>query len=189
MKKPTALMTALTLLMITNPIVTLAGDEATTVQKAKEIAKMFGGQLKGELETAMQTGGALAAVEVCHQRAPAIAKTLSDQHQATVYRTSLKPRSVAPQDWEIKMLEQFNERVAKGEEIASMDAYQIVQQGDQQVMRYMKAVGTMPVCLSCHGTNISPELQAKLTALYPNDKAVGYEAGQLRGAFSIQLPL
>jgi hypothetical protein len=163
--------------------------QAAKLSEAKEIAKVFGGQLKGELEAAMKAGGSMSAVEVCKQRAPAIAQELSVKHQAQVYRTSLKPRSIPPQAWELSMLEQFNARLAKGEEITSIDGYEVAKEGDKTVLRYMKAVGVMPVCLNCHGTDISPDLQAKISALYPNDKATGYSAGQIRGAFSIQLPM
>jgi hypothetical protein len=47
----------------------------------------------------------------------------------------------------------------------------------------MKAIPTAPLCLTCHGTAIEPRLQAELTALYPQDLATGYQAGELRGAF------
>jgi hypothetical protein len=40
------------------------------------------------------------------------------------------------------------------------------------------------MCTACHGTpeQISPEVKAKLDQLYPNDKAVNYKPGELRGA-------
>lgn len=155
-----------------------ANDEAAKLNEAKEIAKSFGGQLKGELEAAMKAGGPMSAVEVCKQRAPAIAQELSAKHQGDVHRTSLKPRATAPQAWEVTMLEQFNARLAKGEEITSIDAYEVVKEGDKSTLRYMKAVGTMPVCLTCHGSQVSPELQAKISALYPNDQATGTQQGK-----------
>jgi len=41
-----------------------------------------------------------------------------------------------------------------------------------------------PMCVACHGgpEQISPEVKSKLSELYPNDKAVNYQPGQLRGA-------
>ena len=54
----------------------------------------------------------------------------------------------------------------------------------------MKAIGTAEKpCLTCHGSNIKPELAAKINSLYPEDKATGYKAGELRGAFTIMQPL
>ncbi|HSV28201.1 MAG TPA: DUF3365 domain-containing protein [Candidatus Omnitrophota bacterium] len=42
------------------------------------------------------------------------------------------------------------------------------------------------VCLGCHGTEIQPEVGAKLTALYPADQARGYRLNDLRGAFTLE---
>lgn len=39
------------------------------------------------------------------------------------------------------------------------------------------------VCLTCHGTDISPAVTAKLKELYPKDIATGYKEGDIRGAF------
>jgi len=51
--------------------------------------------------------------------------------------------------------------------------------------RFMKAIPMAANCLQCHGTEISPAVSAKLTELYPQDKAVGYKEGDLRGAFVV----
>jgi hypothetical protein len=49
----------------------------------------------------------------------------------------------------------------------------------------MQAIPTGALCLQCHGENISPEVQAELARLYPEDKATGYSAGDIRGAFVV----
>ena len=51
--------------------------------------------------------------------------------------------------------------------------------------RFMKAIPTGAVCLKCHGTDLSPAVTAKLTELYPDDKATGFKEGDLRGAFVV----
>ena len=42
--------------------------------------------------------------------------------------------------------------------------------------------------LACHGPadKLTPEVSAKLRALYPEDKGVGYNIGQIRGAMTIR---
>ncbi|CAN8142334.1 hypothetical protein THIOSC15_340039 [uncultured Thiomicrorhabdus sp.] len=52
----------------------------------------------------------------------------------------------------------------------------------------MKPVMTGGLCLTCHGTakQIPEGVKAKLADLYPNDKAIDYSEGQVRGAFSFQ---
>lgn len=66
--------------------------------------------------------------------------------------------------------------------------------------RYMRSI-TMPgmpneppnlPCLLCHGTSpgqVSPEVAAKITEFYPHDQALGYTKGDIRGAWSIKIPL
>lgn len=167
----------------------VVADEAARLDQARAIAKEFGGTLKGELEKAMQAGGPVAAIEVCHSKAPAIAKDLSGKYGAEVHRTSLKPRATAPQDWEREVLTAFDARRAKGEDPNTIEFHEVTEIDGKPHLRYMKAIGTLPVCLNCHGEDIKPEVKAKLEALYPEDKATGYKAGELRGAFSITAPL
>ena len=54
---------------------------------------------------------------------------------------------------------------------------------------YYKPIKTgMPTCLKCHGS--SAEIESKTLALinekYPDDKAVGYSQGDLRGMWKIK---
>ncbi len=49
----------------------------------------------------------------------------------------------------------------------------------------MKAIPAGKLCLTCHGTDMTASIQAKLTELYPQDKATGYQKGELRGAFVV----
>ncbi len=163
--------------------------EEEAMAKAKEMTQALAGQLKGELEAAMKASGPVAAIEVCQQRAPVIAQDISKQFSATIYRTSLKPRAMMPNAQEIAMLEAFNERQAKGEDVMQMVAKQVIDSPEGKQLHFMKALGTAPVCLTCHGTDIKPEVQARLSSLYPNDKATGYQAGQVRGAVSVYIPI
>ena len=58
----------------------------------------------------------------------------------------------------------------------------------RRVFRYMKAIGTQPVCTACHGAAIAPGVAAALDDLYPEDRARGFGVGDIRGAFSIVQP-
>ena len=44
---------------------------------------------------------------------------------------------------------------------------------------------TALVCLTCHGADIEPDLKAEIDRIYPNDQAIGFTLGELRGAFTI----
>ena len=47
------------------------------LDRAKAAAQAFSARLRGRLQAAMQAGGPMAAVEVCHAEAPAIADAVS----------------------------------------------------------------------------------------------------------------
>jgi hypothetical protein len=147
----------------------------------------FSGALKTELKAAMKEGGPINAIEVCHTKAPKISTEMTEKAGFQISRTSLKPRNAnsTPDEWEKSVLEQFEQRKASGTDPKALEFHQIVQNNGQRQLRYMKAIRTSGVCLDCHGDNIAPDVQAKLEKLYPNDQATGFQAGDLRGAFTI----
>ncbi len=166
-----------------------AGEEAL-VTEARSLAKQFGGQLKGEVAAGMKSGGPAATVEICSVKAPLIAKEVAAASGWDVGRTSLKLRNPnnAPDDWEQQVLERFEQRKAAGEPAAELEFAAVVGSGADRQFRYMKAIGTEPVCLNCHAAEIRPEVEAKLGMLYPEDRARGFAVGDIRGAFTLSRP-
>ncbi len=162
-------------------------DKAQLKQEAIGIIKKFGGSLKPELKKAIQAGGPAHAVSVCSEKAPSIAQRLSSDSGWMVKRVSLKARNqvAVPDAWEQKVLQQFDQRQANGESAAKM-AYSEIVDGK---FRLMKAQGVEAVCLNCHAAEIKPEVEAALKDNYPEDRARGYELGQIRGAFSLSRDL
>ena len=165
------------------------------IDQSKAVVQEFFGKLKGELGKAMKEGGPLQAITVCNKVAPHIAEEMSAKYGMHVARTSLKTRNPnnAPDAWETKVLQQFEERRAKGESADQMAFAEVVEEGGKKEFRFMKAIGMPPLeqmpCLKCHGENIDPKVAAKLDELYPNDKARGYKVGDIRGAFTIRQPM
>ena len=159
-------------------------DKKAAIEEAKKITKDFTSTLKAELQKAMQQGGPINALSVCNTKAIPITTEAAKKHHALVSRVSLKNRNPAnvPNEWQKKVLEDFDARAAKGEDVVKMAYAEIVDNNGKKQLRFMKAMPTGDVCLKCHGTNISPEVQAKLKELYPDDKATGYKKGQVRGA-------
>ena len=156
-------------------------DKAALVEQAKGAVQKLGGTLKGELEAAMKAGGPVEALTVCQKRAPEIAKSVSDESGMQVSRVSLKNRNPngAANEWQSKVLNEFDSRKAAGEDPNTLVYSDIV----NNEFRFMKAIPTGQLCLTCHGTNISPAVTAKLKELYPKDIATGYKEGDIRGAF------
>ena len=170
-----------------------AGDGvAERAQQSRAVVKAFMGELKHELKSALKAGGPVTGIEVCNKVAPAIAEAQSRKTGWTVGRTSLRPRNSnnAPDAWEAKVLKDFETRKAAGEDPKKMEFYELTQVQGKEVFRYMKAIPTAAKpCLACHGEHIKPGIASKLDEHYPNDKARGYRAGDIRGAFSIIQPL
>ena len=165
-------------------------DLAARIGASREAIKSFAGALQEQLVSAMTAGGPTAAIEVCKIAAPDIAAEASDERGWHIGRTSLKLRNPAnaPDAWELAVLHGFETRKAAGEDPAGIDHAEFVVRGGQRTFRYMKAIGTQPVCTMCHGTGITQEVAAALDALYPEDQARGFEVGDIRGAFSIAQP-
>jgi hypothetical protein len=159
--------------------------------QAKRLIQAFAGQLQGELQAAMQQGGPVAAVAICQDRAPAIAASLSEEPGWKIGRTSLKPRNVAnsPDLWERRVLRQFEDRAAAGADPQTLTYAEVGDGQGGRTYRFMKAIPTAPVCLACHGREISAQVTEALDQAYPQDQARGYQAGDLRGAFTLQKPL
>jgi hypothetical protein len=168
-----------------------AADYTAEVAASRETAQEFMQTLKKELQAAMQEGGPVNAVSVCNLTAPAIANTYSIRNGWDVGRTSLKTRNPgnAPDAWERAVLVSFEERKRAGEDPAMMEFYEVVSQDGNQQLRYMKAIPTAPLCLACHGQQLDSIVKTRIETLYPQDQALGYKEGDIRGAFSITQPL
>ena len=80
---------------------------------------------------------------------------------------------------------QFDAGLARGDKPAEMEFSETITKSDgSKEFHFAKPIVLQPMCVACHGgpEQISPEVKSKLSELYPNDKAVNYQPGQLRGA-------
>lgn len=135
---------------------------------------------------AMQRGGPAEAVTTCQLVAPSIAAAHSTAGWR-VGRTALRWRNAAnaPDAWERQTLEAFAQRVTAGEPMETLVASAVVD-GE---FRLMKAIGTAPLCLNCHGEALSPGVARIIDEHYPDDQARGFQTGDLRGAFTLRRAL
>ena len=184
---------AAALVLVLSPIMLSAGEptpDTAWVDQSRQLAMQLGGQLKAELTKAIAEGGPMAAINVCYLRAPEIAAQLSQASGARVGRTALRVRnpSNAPDDLERTVLEQFAADLGSGPVDRPLEAVFEIRRGDAVERRYMRAIPTDALCLTCHGKTIAPELAAAIARDYPKDQATGFEQGQLRGAFSVVWP-
>jgi hypothetical protein len=168
------------------PAVPTEVDKAALVEQAKAVVKEFGGTLKAELQAAVKEGGAINALDVCHTKAPEIAQEMSAKNGVSLSRVSLKnrnPEMGLPNGWQREILNSFEARKSAGEPADQLAFAEVVDMGSGKEFRFMKAIPAGEVCLACHGEKIQPEVQQKISELYPDDQATGFKEGDLRGAF------
>ena len=159
--------------------------------QARSLAGNLTLSLQGELFAAMKEGGPVKALDVCRVKAPKIAADTAMGTPWRIARTGLRVRNPgnAPDAWEVARLEEFQKRLSGGEEVSAIEAWEVVESEGRATFRYMKAIGTSSPCLTCHGADLKPDVAGKVKELYPEDQAVGFTAGQLRGAFTLSRPL
>ena len=139
----------------------------------------------------MKAGGAEEAIEVCYSKAPKIAKDLSDSTGWKIGRTSLKIRNTnnAPDEWETEILNNFEKQKLEGVKVSELEFADTVMIDNNQYFRYMKAIQTGSVCLNCHGAKIKDPIKESILKLYKDDKAIDYNMGEIRGAFTLSKKL
>jgi len=165
-------------------------QDQNLLPEARKVASAVPSKLLEMLNSQIAKGGPAAAVEVCNEKAPQMAKAASEQTGWAIRRVSLRNRNpkAVPDAWELEALKDFDQRAAAGEKPATLEKYGVVDTATGKEYRYMKALPTQPVCLACHGAaeNFAPEVAEKLRTLYPADKATGYSVGDLRGAITLR---
>jgi hypothetical protein len=174
-----------------------AGDDAdikARVEAAKVVSSGFLQGLGGTLKREMQAGGPVAAMKVCSEVAPDAANDISLEKGWKVTRVATRVRNPMlglADAWEQGVLQDFEKRAAQGEAFDGMVFYAVVEEPQGKSLRFMKAIGTAPQCLVCHGSaeQIAEPVRAELQRLYPHDRGIGYKPGELRGAVSIKQPL
>jgi hypothetical protein len=180
-----------TLLLASATSAVLAADPDPRIAESRAAAQELGGALKSVLVAAMQAGGPVSAISVCNAKAAQIAGEISTRRGLEVGRTALKyrNRANAPDLWERAVLERFEQERAAGAALDSLEFSETVATADGSEFRYMKAIPTGEVCLPCHGAALAPDVAARIAELYPQDAATGFGVGDIRGAFTVTLPV
>jgi hypothetical protein len=157
---------------------------------ARTVATAVPPKLLQVLTDAIAKSSAADAVTVCQDIAPKMAKAASEQSGWQVRRVSLRNRNpkAVPDAWERETLEDFDRRASAGEAPASLERTTVQTVDGKPLQRYMRALPTQGLCLSCHGPadQLAPGVAERLKALYPDDRAVGYSLGQIRGAMTLK---
>jgi hypothetical protein len=140
--------------------------------------------LLAKLNTTMEVGGPVAAVEVCRTEARTIADAVASQQGIELGRTSHRLRNPAnaPRPWARAIVEGSAGAKAAAERIRVVDLG-----GRVGVLR---PIGTAELCTRCHGQadDVRRNLGAALAVAYPQDRATGFAPGDLRGWMWAEVP-
>ena len=187
------------LLLVLTSVVSACSPETGTADKFSEAdietlsaeaagaANALGKRLKGRLMAAMQSGGPMAAIEVCAEEAPGIAAEVSAETGFDVGRTALRVRNPdnAPDSWETEVLDYLIAETRSASDTPSGNAPMIRVTTEDGTFRWARAIPLEPACATCHGTNVGPEILAAISKRYPEDQATGFEVGDIRGIFTV----
>ncbi|MDJ0926116.1 MAG: DUF3365 domain-containing protein [Gammaproteobacteria bacterium] len=149
------------------------------LRRGAEILQPF----KRDLQAALQAGladGIAGAIDVCRVQAPAIAASHAAE-SIRVGRTSHRLRNPAnaPADWMKPVLADYLEGGGRDPRLVPLA---------DGTVGYVEPIVTQPLCLTCHGASLAPEVAKELAELYPDDQATGFRAGDLRGIFWARFP-
>lgn len=150
-------------------------------QKAKAMAakEALFKRLSGRLMEVMASDGPVAAIEVCSQEAQQLARSVGEEQGVRIGRTSFRLRNPqnTPPEWAEPLIDSNNAT----EQFISFDDGQL---------GALLPIKLQPQCLMCHGSpeQIADDVKSQLAALYPADAATGFQEGDLRGWFWVEVP-
>ena len=149
---------------------------------ANNLIKHLAQNLKKTLVSAINDKGLIGAVEQCNIEAQIISQNISSKN-LKVSRIASKNRNLKNKATfeQVEVLKFFEQEISLGK--SPKNLFKVLETKDS--IQYLKPIVTGKVCLACHGSNLSGDLKAKISILYPNDLATGFEEGSLRGAFLV----
>ncbi len=148
-------------------------------------------ELKTNLGMALKEGGFPKAIDFCADKAQKLTQKVNRELVVVkVKRVSDRYRNPAdrPDAFDLKVINYFRERLKEGK----LPPYYIAEskEGGKRVVIYYKPIRVAPFCLNCHGDpkRMNPEVLRVLREKYPDDRALGYKPGDLRGVFKVVIP-
>jgi len=156
------------------------------VAQAALLADAYQTKLQAELSSALKQVGPVGAIGVCQSAAPAIAQDMSAKGELAVSRIARRnrnPGNAVPAELNAlyQQLEREPLRDGKPRVVTAII-------GKRDVFMRALPMKDQP-CSQCHGTNIAPDVKSAIDASYPDDRATGFAAGDLRGAMLITRPV
>jgi hypothetical protein len=136
-------------------------------------------EMMGELTAALDSGDVSASIAVCKEKAPHVTAQVSEVYGVQIGRTSNKlrnPANVAPawaQPYMAEMVEDPTYVAGPNGELGAL-----------------LPIKLRAECQMCHGPaeQIDEGVMTAISEAYPDDQAVGFVEGDLRGWFWVEAP-
>lgn len=156
------------------------------LENGASISAAAQGALGKKLIKAIQEKGPEGAISFCKVNASGITDSVAIMNNVRINRVSDKPRNQENKasDEEQGYIIAFKRQLENQVEIRP-----ILKEMANDEVYYYSPITTNAMCLQCHGTpdkEIQQPVQLALKNYYPEDKAVGYGDGEVRGMWKIQ---
>jgi len=163
-----------------------AFDHKAYKMKGMIIAKNTFKVFKSNIQKVAAKDGLPGVVNFCHDNAMKLTDSLGKLHHVVIKRTSHKlrnPNNKPDIDGEAVL----NEYLRLQEEHKPMEP--VVMKDADGYVHFYAPIKLKEECLKCHGTpgkEIPEQIYKLIKSKYPNDKAIGFKAGELRGIWDIK---
>lgn len=156
------------------------GPQTVAVKAVGQLSQ----EMRKKLTESMQKNGPAGAIDVCAKDAPIISSRIEQDLGISIKRTSLKVRNPrnTPDSAEKELLETLASSHKTGGTLPpGVTAFPNNQR------RFYKTIAMEQICLKCHGdpAAMDEQVRKKITETYPDDRAIGYRVGDLRGIVSV----
>lgn len=175
-------------IILTNPEFNTLSGNARLIgfEVSNDLIKVLGSELKAALEE----GDVEKAIKTCNIKALPLTAEVASNYNVQLKRVSEKYRNAAnkPTSIDLQVLDYFKSQLEK-ENDHTYFLVTVEEQEGKNIYTYHHALFTNELCLQCHGnaSDFSDEIRNRLDELYPNDLAVGYELGDLRGMIKVMI--
>ncbi|MCU0394674.1 MAG: DUF3365 domain-containing protein [Chitinophagaceae bacterium] len=163
-----------------------ASDTAQWLQQGDALSRAAFDTLRTSLMQAIATLGLPGAVPYCHQHAATLTASAAPEG-VIISRVSPLYRNPdnAADSLDQATWQHFQQLKTQGDSLVPL----VVTHDDRAI--YYKPILLQPMCTPCHGqpgTDIPEAVMAAIRDKYPNDKAIGFRPGDLRGLWKISFP-
>lgn len=144
------------------------------IKKGKGLTQKAFKALSSQLKASIRQNGVAQSIHVCSDIAYPLTDSIGKSNEVTLRRVTDRyrnPKNKASEK-DLEILQMFKTNTEK------------VFHYEQNT--FYKPIKIQPLCLNCHGKNISKQTQSALEEVYPKDKATGYDLNNLRGMWVVK---